>query len=88
MLNLSHLTRPAHCGDTGRSLKSTSSTPALCCEAGFFVPSFRPHAPACMARSLGVSGSRKAPDALVRVESTPTPFRVVINLASTRRLYA
>ena len=27
---------------------------------------------------MGVSGIRKDPDALLRVESTPTPFRVVL----------
>ena len=88
MLNLSHLTRPAHCGDTGLSLKTISSTPAPCCEAGFFVPSFRPRASARLARSMGVSGSRKAPVALMGDESTPTPFRVVLNLETVRRLYA
>lgn len=34
---------------------------------------------------MGVSGIRKDPDALLRVESTPTPFRVVSNLKSNRR---
>lgn len=82
------LTRPAPCGDTGRSLKNVSSTPAPCCEAGFFVPTFRPRASARAARSMGVSGIRKDPDALTCVESTPTPIRVVFDLANVRRLYA
>jgi hypothetical protein len=32
---------------------------------------------------MGVSGIRKDPDALVCVESTPTPFRVVLDLENT-----
>ena len=76
------------CWDTGRSLKNTSSTPAPCCEAGFFVPSFRPLATAGRARSLGVSGIREDPDALVCVESTPTPFRVAFSLGNLRRHHA
>lgn len=74
--------------DTAGSLKSTSSTPAPCCEAGFFMPSFRRRASARLTRSMGVSGIRKDPDALVRVESTPTRFLVVLNLESTRRHHA
>jgi hypothetical protein len=71
------LTRRRACGDTAGSLKSIGSTPALCCEAGFFVPSFRRRAPVRLARSMGVSGIRKDPDAPIRVESTPTRFSVV-----------
>lgn len=83
------LTMPAWQIDTAVSLKSTSSTPAPMLRSRFF---YAPHsvsrAHARLTRSLGVSGIRKDPDALVRVESTPTPFRVVLNLKSTRRLYA
>lgn len=82
------LTRFTGCRDTAGSLKSTSSTPAPCCEAGFFVPSFRRRAPARLTRSMGVSGIRKDPDAPIRVESTPTRFSVVLNLESTRRHHA
>ena len=75
--------------DTERSLKSTSSTPANSLQGRiFFAPHSVSRALARLVRSLGVSGIRKDPDALVRVESTPTPFRVVLNLESTRRLYA
>lgn len=86
---MNHLTRPHVSGDTGRSLKSTSSTPAhLLRSRVFCTPHSARRASARPARSMGVSGIRKDPVALVRDESTPTPFRVVLNLESTRRLYA
>ena len=70
-----YLTRPHACGDTCRSLKSTSSTPAHLLQSRFFyVPHSARRASARLARSMGVSGLREDPDALVRVESTPTPF--------------
>lgn len=76
-----HLTRPPHQPDTAGSLKSTSSTPAHSLQGRFFcAPHSARRASARPARSLGVSGIRKDPDALVRVESTPTPFRVALNL--------
>ena len=79
------LTRPPCRPDNGRSLKNTSSTPALMLRSRiFYAPHSVSRALARLARSLGVSGSRKAPDALVCVESTPTPFRVVLNLENTR----
>ena len=69
------------CWDTGRSLKNTSSTPANSLQGRFF---YAPHslsrASARLARSLGVSGIGNDPDAPKCVESTPTPFRVVLNL--------
>lgn len=83
-----HLTRYRAYGDTAGSLKNVSSTPAPCCEAGFFVPSFRRRAPARLTRSMGVSGIRKDPDALTCVESTPTRFSVVIDLKNVRRRHA
>ena len=77
------------CRDTGGSLKNKGSTPAFVLRSRFF---YAPHsvscAPARLARSLGVSGIRKDPDAPLCVESTPTPFRVVFNLRKQRRLYA
>ena len=77
----SHLTRLLYQPDTTGSLKSTSSTPAHSLQGRFFcAPHSARRASARPARSLGVSGIRKDPDALVRVESTPTPFRVVLNL--------
>lgn len=80
------LTRAARWPETADSLKSTSSTPANSLQGRiFYAPHSVSRAPARLARSLGVSGIRKDPDALVRVESTPTPFRVVLNLKSTRR---
>jgi hypothetical protein len=82
------LTPCAALRDTAGSLKNVSSTPAPCCEAGFFVPSFRRRAPARLARSMGVSGIRKDPDALTCVESTPTRFSVVFNLKNVRRHHA
>lgn len=61
--------------DTTGSLKNVSSTPALLLRSRFFyAPHSMSRAPARPIRSLGVSGSRKAPDALTCVESTPTPF--------------
>ena len=81
-MKLSRLDRPTPCGHTGCSLKSTSSTPAPLLRSRFFcTPHSARRASARRARSMGVSGIRKDPDALVRVESTPTPFRVVFSLS-------
>lgn len=83
------LTRPPCRPDNAHSLKSISSTPAFLLQKPVFLCPHSAHrASARLARSLGVSGSRKAPDALMRVESTPTPFRVVLYLESIRRHYA
>lgn len=83
------LTRPHTCGDTARSLKNTSSTPALLLRSRvFYVPHSARRASARLARFMGVSGIRKNPVALVCDESTPAPFRVDRNLKNTRRLYA
>ena len=71
--------------DNDRSLKNLGSTPALLLKKPVFLcPHSARRASARPAWSMGVSGSRKAPDALVCVESTPTPFRVVLNLENTR----
>ena len=82
---MNRLTRPPCRPDNDRSLKNTSSTPALMLRSRFF---YAPHsvsrAVARLVRSLGVSGIREDPDALVCVESTPTLFRVVLNLENTR----
>ena len=79
------LTRPQPCGDTGRSLKNTSSTPApLLRSRVFCTPHSARRASARRARSMGVSGIRKDPDALVCVESTPTPFRVVVSISKSQ----
>ena len=83
------LTRSGRWPETAGSLKSTSSTPAPTLQGRiFFAPHSVSRAHARLTWSMGVSGSRKAPDALVRVESTPTPFRVVLNLKSTRTHHA
>ena len=83
-MNRPPLTRRPARPDNGRSLKNTSSTPAFLLRSRV---SFAPHsarrASARPPRSMGVSGIRKDPDALVCVESTPTPFRVVRNLKNT-----
>ena len=80
------LTRSPCRPDNGRSLKNISSTPALMLRSRiFYTPHSVSRAPARLARSLGVSGIRKDPDALMCVESTPTPFRVVLNLENIRR---
>ena len=72
---MNFLTRPALRPDNGRSLKNTSSTPANSLQGRiFYAPHSVSRAPARLTRSLGVSGSRKAPDALMCVESTPTPI--------------
>lgn len=78
------LTRRTRTPDNARSLKSKGSTPASSLRSRIF---FAPHSGGMRTRagcwpSMGVSGSRKAPDAPLRVESTPTPFRVVLNLES------
>ena len=86
---MNYLTRPALRSDNDRSLKNISSTPANSLQGRiFYAPHSVSRALARLARSLGVSGIRKDPDAPICVESTPTPFRVVLNLESTRRLYA
>ena len=83
------LTRPTTLTDNDSSLKNVSSTPAHLLRSRFF---YAPHsvsrALARLARSLGVSGIRKDPDALTCVESTPTPLRVVSQSRNVRRLYA
>lgn len=83
------LTRPRQRPDNERSLKNVSSTPAPTLQGRFF---YAPHsarrARARVAWSLGVSGIRKDPDALTCVESTPAPFRVVLDLENVRRQYA
>ena len=75
-----HLTRPHPCGDTGRSLKNRQHPGTLAASRVFCTPHSASRASARPARSMGVSGIRKDPDALMCVESTPTPFRVVLNL--------
>lgn len=81
------LTRRPRGGDTARSLKSNSSTPAPLLRSRVFCAPISGGSRSCAGRyrSMGVSGIRKDPDALLRVESTPTPFRVVLNLKSNRR---
>ena len=75
------LTRPPCRPDNGRSLKNLGSTPALFLQKPVFLcPHSARRASARPARSMGVSGIRKDPDAPKCVESTPTPFRVVLNL--------
>lgn len=73
------LTRRPRGGDTARSLKNTSSTPAPLLRSRVFCAPVSGGSRSCAGRcrSMGVSGIRKDPDALVCVESTPTPFRVV-----------
>ena len=83
------LTRPHVSGDTRRSLKNLSSTPALMLRSRiFYAPHSARRASARPARSMGVSGIREDPDALRCVESTPTLFRVVTQSQNLRRLYA
>lgn len=50
---MNHLTRPHVSGDTGRSLKVLAAPRRICCEAGFFVLSFRP---SCVCTSGTVNG--------------------------------
>lgn len=77
------LTRYPARPDNGRSLESIGSTPATSLRSRFFCsPHYARCAPARLRRSMGVSGIRKDPDAPIRVESTPTPFLVVLNLES------
>ncbi len=73
------LTRRPRGGDTARSLKNVSSTPAPMLRSRVFCApiSGGSRSRAGRYRSMGVSGIRKDPDALTCVESTPTPFRVV-----------
>ena len=67
--------------DNGRSLKNLGSTPALLLQKPVFLcPHSARRASARPARSRGVSGIREDPDAPKCVESTPTLFRVVLNL--------
>lgn len=71
------LTRPPCRPENDRSLKNTSSTPALLLRSRlFYAPHSVSRAPARLARSMGpVSGIRKDPDALVCVESSgPSPL--------------
>jgi len=76
-------TRPAQ---NRGSLRNVSSTPAPMLKSRIFcAPHSARRASARLARSMGVSGIRKDPDALTCVESTPTPFRVVLNLRNVRR---
>ena len=85
------LTRPTTLTDNDSSLKSTSSIPANSLQGRiFYAPHFVSRAPARLARLMGsVSGIRKDPDALVRVESSDSSlFWAVLNLKSTRRLHA
>ena len=74
------LTRPQSCGDTGRSLKSKQHPAPLLRSRFFCTPHSARRAFARRARSMGVSGIRKDPDALRCVENTPTRFQVVISL--------
>ena len=74
---MNFLTHPHTCGDTGRSLKSISSIPANSLQGRiFYAPHSVSRTPVRLARSMGmVSGIRKDPDALIRVESSiPTLF--------------
>ena len=82
---MNHLTRRPCRPDNGRSLKNVSSTPALLLQKPVFLcPHSARRASARPARSMGVSGIRKDPDAPKCVESTPTLFRVVLNLENLR----
>ena len=74
------LTRPHTYGDTGRSLKDKQHPAILLRSRFFYAPHSACRASARPARSLGVSGSCKAPDALICVENTPTPLRVDFSL--------
>ena len=75
------LTRPFRPAQNQGSLRKLSSTPAnLLRSRDFYAPHSARRASARLARSMGVSGIRKDPDALSCVESTPTPFRVAFNL--------
>lgn len=70
------LTRRPRTPDNARSLKKISSTPAPSLRSRVF---YAPHSGGlrtCAGRwlSMEVSGSRKAPDALICVESTSTLF--------------
>ena len=80
---MNFLTHPHTCGDTGRSLKDKQHPGALLRSRAFCTPHSARRASARPARSMGVSGIRKDPDALVCVENTPTPFRVVLSLKKT-----
>lgn len=84
------LTKPIARPDNGRSLKNKGSTPAHLLRSRVFCAPYSGGSRFHAGRypSMGVSGSRKAPDVPLYVESTPTPFRVVINLKKQRRLYA
>ena len=74
--------------DTERSLKNLGSTPANSLQGRiFYAPHSVSRALARLARSLGVSGIRKDPDAPKCVESTPTPFGW-FSISKLRRLYA
>ena len=86
---MNYLTRPALRSDNGRSLKNLSSTPANSLQGRiFYAPHSLSRASARLARSLGVSGIGNDPDALTCVESTPTPFQVILDLKNLGGIYA
>lgn len=75
------LTRSTCQADTTDSLKNLGSTPALLLQKPVFLcPHSARRASVRLAWSMGVSGIREDPDAPKCVESTPTHFRVVVNL--------
>ena len=83
------LTRPRQRPDNERSLKNLGSTPANSLQGRiFYAPHSMRRALARLTRSLGVSGIRKDPDAPKCVESTPTPFQVVLDLKNLGGIYA
>lgn len=71
-----HPARP----ENGRSLKDKQHPGTLLRSRVSFAPHSARRASARPPRSMGVSGICKDPDALICVESTPTPFQVVRNL--------
>lgn len=78
-----HLTPPPARLHNGRSLKLKQHPGALLRSRVFCAPHSVRRASARPARSMGVSGIRKDPDALQCVENTPTPFRVVLQISKT-----
>ena len=82
------LTRPTKPAENDGSLKNLGSTPANSLQGRiFYAPHSVSRACARLARSLGVSGIRKDPDAPKCVESTPTPFGW-FSISKLRGLYA
>ena len=79
------LTGSTHHRHTQGSLKNVSSTPAPLLQRPVFL---RPHSGgSCICTGcypiMGESGSRKAPDALTCVESSPTRYTVDLHISKT-----